>query len=112
MTGFGAAFTDSSTWLLGTKLTASQQAAVLTSLFSPACGIGLSFMRIPMGASDFIQALPFYTYDDLPSGQADPALASFSISHDQAYTIGVIKAALAINPAIKLFANPWSRPPG
>src|SRR5208283_4061601 len=72
-------------------------------------GIGLSFMRIPMGASDI--ALNDYSYDDLPAGQTDPTLANFSVAHDQAYIIPLIKQAKALNPEMKLMANPWS-PPG
>lgn len=110
ITGFGAAFTDSSTYLLADAATSSQLTSALTNVFSPASGIGLSFMRIPMGASDFIEPTTFYTYDDRPSGQTDPNLTNFSVGHGQLYTIPIIKDALAVNPNIKLFANPWSPP--
>src|SRR6185369_2602787 len=106
--GFGASFTDSSAWLVYTKLTDVQRADVMQKLFSRNNGIALSFIRQPMGASDL--ALNFYTYDDMPAGQTDPTLANFSIEHDKAYIIPVLKEALALNPNIKMMANPWSPP--
>jgi glucosylceramidase len=66
-------------------------------------------MRIPMGASDI--ALSVYSFDDMPVGQTDPTLANFSIAHDQSYILPLIKQAVALNPQMKLMANPWS-PPG
>ncbi|HEY3974253.1 MAG TPA: glycoside hydrolase family 30 beta sandwich domain-containing protein [Candidatus Sulfotelmatobacter sp.] len=109
MDGFGASLTDSSAWLISNKLTAAQQTALWQSLFSPAAGIGLSFLRQPMGASDF-SASGNYSYDDVPAGQADPNLASFSIAHDTADIIPLLKQALAVNPDIKVVAVPWSPP--
>jgi O-glycosyl hydrolase len=41
----------------------------------------------------------------------DPALANFSIGHDLGYIVPDLKEALALNPGLKLMANPWS-PPG
>jgi len=106
--GFGAAMTDSSAWLLYYRLTAPQRAALLQQLFSPQTGIGLGYLRVPMGASDF--ALSAYTYDDRPAGQTDPNLAYFSIAHDEAYIIPALLEARALNPDLKLLASPWSPP--
>ena len=39
----------------------------MRSLFDPRGGLGLSYLRQPMGASDFV-AGPHYTYDDVPAG--------------------------------------------
>jgi glucosylceramidase len=64
MDGFGASLTDSSAWVVSNKLTASQQTTLWQSLFSPTSGIGISFLRQPMGASDFT-ATGNYSYDDL-----------------------------------------------
>ena len=105
--GAGGSFTDSAAYLVWTKLTATQRAAVMQDLFSPS-GIHLSFLRQPMGATDL--ALSSYTYDDLPAGETDPGMRQFSIAHDQAYILPAIKAALAVNPAIKVLALPWSPP--
>jgi O-glycosyl hydrolase len=109
ITGFGASITDSSAWLIGTKLDAAQRDAVMRDLFSSQ-GIGLSFIRQPMGASD-LSASGNYSYDDMPAGQTDPTLANFSIDHDRAYIIPVLRQARQLNPQLTIMANPWS-PPG
>ena len=62
-----------------------------------------------MGASDF--ALSAYSYDDMPAGQKDPQLQKFSIDHDRAYILPLLKQAFAKNPSLKIMASPWS-PPG
>ncbi|KUO19917.1 discoidin domain-containing protein [Streptomyces dysideae] len=110
MTGFGASFTDSSAWLVGTKLDSKQRAALMRDLFSRRDGIGLSVLRQPMGASDFTVS-GNYSYDDMPAGQSDPTLANFSIDHDRSYTIPLLKQAHALNPNMTVMATPWS-PPG
>jgi len=107
--GFGASLTDSSAWLVTNKLTTAQQNALWQSLFSPTAGIGISFLRQPMGATDFSVG-GNYSYDDVPAGQTDPNLTNFSIAHDTAYTIPLLKQALTVNPAIKVIAVPWSPP--
>jgi glucosylceramidase len=106
--GFGASFTDSSAWLVYTKLTPAQRDDIMQKLFGRTNGIALSFLRQPMGASDL--ALKFYTYDDMPPERTDPTLANFSIEHDKAYIIPVLKQALALNPNLKIMATPWSPP--
>lgn len=106
--GFGASLTDSSAWLFAKRLDANQRAAALRQLFDPERGIGLNLLREPLGASDF--AVEDYTYDDLPTGQADPQLGKFSIEKDQRYILPVLKEALAVNPKIKVLATPWSAP--
>jgi O-glycosyl hydrolase len=62
-----------------------------------------------MGATDF-SVNGNYSYDDVPAGQTDPNLTKFSIAHDMAYTIPLLKQALTVNPAIKVVAVPWSPP--
>jgi glucosylceramidase len=109
MDGFGASLTDSAAWVVSNKLTAAQQTGLWQSLFSPTAGIGISFLRQPMGASDF-SAGGNYSYDDLPAGQTDTNLANFSIAHDTAYIIPLLQQALAVNPAINVIAVPWSPP--
>jgi glucosylceramidase len=109
MDGFGAAVTDSSAWLMSTQMSTSQRNTLMKRLFDPVSGIGISFVRIPMGASDFSVNGP-YSYDDLPLGQTDPTLSKFSINHDTAYIIPILKQALALNPSLKFMANPWSPP--
>ena len=107
--GFGAALTDSAAWVLTSYLTAGAREHLLQELFSPTDGIGLGYLRVPVGASDF--ALYHYTYDDMPAGQRDPELRHFSIAHDEAYILPILRSVRAINPHLKIMASPWS-PPG
>ncbi len=115
MVGFGAAMTDTSAYLIGTKMSSSQRSDLMQSLFSSNNGIGVSFVRIPMGSSDFTATPPdnpqSYSYDDQPAGQTDPNLTNFSISHDTSYIIPTLQQALQTNPNLSFMANPWS-PPG
>jgi glucosylceramidase len=108
MLGVGGSLTDSSAYVLLHDTTAAQRAGVMTALFDPAKGIGLDILREPVGANDFATA--DYTEDDMPAGQSDPALAHFSIAHDLVNLIPAIRQALAINPAIKIIATPWTAP--
>ena len=107
MDGFGAALTESSAHLL-MQLDPAARTAALRSLFDPAAGAGLDLVRLPLGASDF--ALSRYTYDDVPAGQADPTLAKFSLAHDDAEVVPVLREALRINPALQVMGTPWSAP--
>jgi glucosylceramidase len=112
ISGIGAAMTDSSAWLIEKQMLPAERADLMTELFGPyPAGVGISFLRVPMGASDFTQTGKSYSYDDMPPGQSDPTLKHFSIAHDFRWTIPALKAALAIDPHIALQANPWS-PPG
>lgn len=101
--GFGAALTDSAAWLIHEVLNASARRELMTHLFDPERGIGLNYLRVPVGASDC--ARTFYTHDDTP-----PDLADFAITRDEAYTIPVLKDARALNPDLRLIASPWSAP--
>jgi len=107
--GFGASVTDSSAWLIENRLNQKQRADLLEELFGRDGGLGLSFTRISIGASDF--SLSHYSLDDPPGGKADPDLAHFSIEPSRAYLLPALKAALAINPGLRIVASPWS-PPG
>ena len=108
MVGFGASLTDSSAWLIYNKMSQSQRNQLMSNLFSATNGIGLSFLRQPMGSSDM--ALNEYTYDDMPSGQTDPNLSHFSVSHDSAYIIPLLQQALQLNANLKIMATPWTAP--
>jgi glucosylceramidase len=106
--GAGASFTDTAAWLMNSSgaLPASTRNSVMTALFSPSSGIGLSFLRNPMGASDLARSN--YTYDD---GAADPSLSRFSISHDLADVVPLTKQAQQLNPSLKVMGTPWTAPP-
>ena len=109
MDGFGASMTDSSAYLIHNKLTSAQQSTLMQWFFNSSSGIGLNFLRQPMGASDF-SAQGNFSYDEVPNGQTDVNLANFSIAKDLTYTIPVLKQAFSINPSIKVELLPWSPP--
>lgn len=108
MDGFGAALTESSAYLMYTKLNATQRSDLLKELFGREAGIGISYLRITMGASDF--SLEDFTYNDMPDGRTDRELEHFSIDKDKPYLIPVLKEILAISPDVKIMASPWSAP--
>ena len=105
MDGFGASITDSSASVLY-RLAPPQRAAAMRDLFATD---GLDFLRQPMGASDFVDG-PQYTYDDLPAGATDYGMRHFSVEHDRAQILPLLRQALALNPALKVIATPWSPP--
>jgi glucosylceramidase len=110
ITGVGAAMTDTSAWLIYDELDSATRAALMNDLFGRN-GIHLGFTLVPMGASDFTQNGQPYSYDDMPPGQTDPQLTHFSIAHDRAYILPALRQMLAVNPATKVFATPWTAPP-
>ena len=104
--GFGAALTDGSCFTIN-NLAAARQDALLQNLFAGgSAGIGLNVCRTCIGSSDYSSKA--YSFDD---GDADPDLKRFSVEHDHAYILPVLKKARAINPDLFLFSSPWS-PPG
>ncbi len=107
MVGFGASITDASAMLVN-RLPPERHEALLRELFHPDSGIGLSFTRLTIGASDFSPR--HYSYDDMPRGRRDPTLARFSIDSDRSDRLPVVQRALAINPQLKVMASPWSAP--
>ncbi len=107
MIGFGAAITDASAVNIN-RLPPDRREALLRELFDPDSGIGVSFTRLTIGASDF--STHQYSFDDVPPGQRDPAVARFSIEPNRADVLPVVQSALAINPRLKIMASPWSAP--
>jgi glucosylceramidase len=111
MQGFGAAMTDTSAWLIWDELTPRRRGQLMQQLFAPGPnGIHISYVRIPIGATDFTRGSKPYSYDDLPQGQSDPTLTHFSILHDEAYVLPALRAMRAINPSIATLASEWSPP--
>jgi glucosylceramidase len=108
MDGFGYCLTGGSAELLHTMSTPAR-AKLLRELFgTEANGIGVSYLRLSIGASDLDATV--FSYDDRPAGETDPTLAHFSLAPDEPHLIPVVKEILAINPKIKLLGSPWSPP--
>lgn len=106
--GFGYTLTGGSAQVIN-SLNAQLKQDLLQELFgSAATSIGVNYLRLSIGASD-LNSAPF-SYNDMPAGQSDPTLANFSLAQDQTLLIPLLKEILAINPAIKIMATPWSPP--
>jgi glucosylceramidase len=108
ITGFGAALTDSSAWLIHNKMNAVQRQALLRELFGAPPNLNFNMMRLTIGASDF--SLYLYTLDDMPFGQTDPQLKHFNIAPNLEDVIPVMQEVVAINPGMLTIASPWGAP--
>lgn len=108
MDGFGYTLTGGSTTLIN-GLKPAEKAALLKELFATdANNIGVSYLRVSVGASDLSDHV--FTYNDLPAGQTDPAFNRFSLVEEQKDLIPVLKQILTINPQLKILASPWTPP--
>tara|TARA_R110000751_G_scaffold2470_3_gene13118 strand:+ start:139421 stop:140911 length:1491 start_codon:yes stop_codon:yes gene_type:complete len=108
MDGFGYTLTGGSAMLIN-NMSVSSRSELLQELFGTGDNsIGISYLRISIGASD-LDATTF-SYNDLPSGQTDENLDNFSINPDMSNLVPVLNEILAINPNIKILATPWSAP--
>jgi glucosylceramidase len=104
MLGFGAAFTDAACYTFN-RLEPSAREKLFHDLFHPS-EMGLNVCRTCIGASDY--ATEVFSYDE---GEPDPEMERFSIAHDQAYVLPMMREARKQNPDLFLFSSPWS-PPG
>lgn len=108
MEGFGFALTGGSAGLID-ALPAEKKTALLKELFGAGPeNLGISYIRISMGASDLDATV--FSYCDLPKGETDPQLTKFNLSQDTLHLIPMIQAALKLNPKLKIMASPWSPP--
>jgi glucosylceramidase len=108
MAGFGYTLTGGSALVIN-RMPAAARDALLRELFvRDNASLGVSHLRLSIGASD-LSAAPF-TYDEVPAGQTDPTLASFTIDAERADLLPVLKQILAINPSVPLLATPWTAP--
>ncbi|MBE9585088.1 glucosylceramidase [Mucilaginibacter sp. JRF] len=106
--GFGFALTGGSAMLVN-QLNATDKEALIRELFgTDGGGIGISYLRVTLGASD-LSVAPF-TYDEITTGVSDTELKQFSIDMEKKDLIPVLKMILAVNPDIKILASPWTAP--
>ncbi|KAF7363002.1 Glycoside hydrolase family 30 protein [Mycena venus] len=108
--GFGGTLTDSSALTLNNLKTKNNANywSILGHMFSVADGAdaaGFSYLRVPIGASDF--SAKVYSLDDT---SGDTSFSKFNINNSPAYLFSVIKDILTINPALKVHIVPWSPP--
>lgn len=102
--GFGGCFNELGMIALNALSDALRQ-QVLDNLFAPQGECRLNLGRVPIGASDY--ALSWYSLNEQ---EGDYEMRHFSIERDKRYLLPYVKAALARQPALQLFASPWSPP--
>jgi glucosylceramidase len=102
--GAGASFTDTAAFdIKGSgALSAATQNDVMTKLFSPTAGIGVSALRNVIGSSDLAQNN--FSYDTTCCDVND-----FSLSRD-ADVLALTKQAKGLNPPMFVMGSPWSAP--
>src|SRR5690606_12930808 len=106
--GFGYTLTGGSARLIN-SLPAANKSALLQELFSTQNnGIGISYLRVSIGASDLSDEV--FSYNDLPTGQTDVNLTQFNLSKDTQHLIPLLQQIVQINPSIKIMGSPWSPP--
>ncbi|MFE1377960.1 ricin-type beta-trefoil lectin domain protein [Streptomyces sp. NPDC058740] len=103
--GGGASITDTTAYLLrGGAISAATRDEVMRRLFSPTDGIGLSFVRNPIGASDLSRP-GNVSLDDTCCDLGDFGTNGY----DTDVRLLTVQAK-QLNPALRLKAVPWSAP--
>ena len=106
MEGFGYTLTGGSAILIS-RMGVTERQALLKELFTEE-GIGISYLRVSIGASDLSDRV--FSYNDLAPGETDPEMKKFSLDPDKKELIPVSKEILALNPDLKILGSPWSPP--
>ncbi|KAF8626671.1 hypothetical protein AX15_004762 [Amanita polypyramis BW_CC] len=109
--GFGGSLTDSSAFLLDSLKTANPDNywTLLKYLFDPtdnANAAGLSYVRVPLGASDFSPRE--YSFDDI---DGDTEMSGFDMNNAPPYLFPILHDIQSINNVLHVHVVPWS-PPG
>ncbi len=106
MWGYGASLTESCLENIK-RLDKAGQTQLLKRAFSNQQGAGFSFVRIPLGSSDF--SLQPYTLAETDDGRPDPDLATYNFSQLE-QILEPLREIRAINPDVKLVLSPWTAP--
>jgi len=105
ITGFGAAFTESSAYLLN-KLGKDNRSKIIEAYFGES-GAAYSLTRTHMNSCDF--SVSNYSYAPV---EGDIELEHFSIQEDKDDLIPFIKEAMATSKeGFKIFGSPWTASP-
>jgi glucosylceramidase len=104
MMGWGGCFNELG-WDALQIVDKQTQSEILHNLFSKESGLNFTFCRTSLGANDYSH--DWYSYNET---DGDFEMKNFSIERDKEVLIPYIRAALAVNPQIKLWASPWSAP--
>ncbi len=103
--GFGAAITGAAAYNL-MQMPVDAREALLVETFSPFSGMGYSYVRVPIGGSDFNSRMNYeYSCCD------QEGIENFALTADETeYIIPILKQILSINPDLKVMGTPWSCP--
>ncbi|KAF8638687.1 hypothetical protein AX17_002009 [Amanita inopinata Kibby_2008] len=109
--GMGGSLTDSSALVLNNlkSINSNNYWTLLTYMFDTtyaANSAGLSYIRIPIGASDF--SANVYSLDDV---NGDTSFNNFDINRIPFYVFSVLQDILSVNNRVNVHLVPWS-PPG
>ncbi|KAF7982599.1 hypothetical protein HWV62_27624 [Athelia sp. TMB] len=113
MAGFGATLTDGAALTLSNMKTtnAANYWSLLGYMFDPTDGVGaagLTYLRVPLGASDFsASSVLVYSMDDT---SGDTSFADFNINAAPSYLFDTIADIQTINKILKVHILPWSPP--
>ncbi|MGB5318825.1 glycoside hydrolase family 30 protein [Eudoraea sp.] len=108
MDGFGYTLTGGSALHMHNMSPSARQKLIQELFGFGKEDIGVSYLRVSIGASDLDEKL--WSYNDLPEGETDMELSKFSLAYDTLYLVPVIKEILKISPNIKIMGSPWSPP--
>lgn len=103
--GFGYALTGGSASLINGLASTTKENLLRELFLADSTHIGVSYLRLSIGASDL--SATAFTYDDTPG---DSTLQNFTIEKEKSDLIPILQKIIALNPAIKIIATPWSAP--
>ena len=103
--GVGASLTHSSAYVLSKNITATQRQDILKDLFTKN-GIGIDYLRLTIGASDFSYSGNFSLNDT----SNDIDMTHFNFDTDKDYFLPVLKEITQNNANLHLLGTPWSPP--
>lgn len=106
--GFGYTLTGGSAGLINAMQEPAKNALLQDLFSSKGNGIGVSYLRLSIGASDL--SADTFTYNELPAGQTDINQDHFSIAREMTDLVPILKKIIAINPSIKILGSPWTAP--
>jgi glucosylceramidase len=92
-------------WKVLSMIPQSTRDSVIKLLFDSLNGCNFNICRMPLGANDY--SLSGYSLNE---NKGDYAMDKFSIDRDKQYHIPFIKAAMAVQPGLKMWGSPWSPP--
>jgi glucosylceramidase len=102
--GFGGCFNEQG-WEALSVLDPKERETVMRKIFHPAEGLGFTVCRVPVGSNDY--AVDRYSLNETPD---DFGMTHFSIERDRIRIIPYIKAALSIQPKLRLWGSAWTPP--